>query len=222
MTTARLLAAVFVVVLGTLRPAAAWDDQTGERDMPWLGRGGRARWFHDRSTCMMCPTGYRDAIRWGRSAWFGTDPYDTVQTAMRYLMKTRGYRTTWPKALGEGSVGGADEDIIDPRAAPYRFTVVMIEPTVVVMRFDLGALLKLGAPANGQELGTPWMNQAVEYGTHVPATGTLLWFSPDTQDGPVPVPLDATGRGTIRAQAVELGLERTGDAWVVTRRSAGG
>jgi len=44
----------------------------------------------------------------------------------------------WPEAIAEGSVGDGQE-IINPRAAPYRFTVVMIEPPVVVMRFDLGA-----------------------------------------------------------------------------------
>ena len=215
-TSCRLLASCALV--GCLAASAfAWDDRTGDRDMPWMGKGGRARWFSKKATCIMCPTGYRIEELWGTSTWRGADPYGTVQMAVRFLMQDRGMRETWPEAIGEGAVGGAGPDIIDPRAAPYRFTVVMLEPTVVVMRFDLGALVKLGAPENGQEIGTPWMNQSVEYGTRVPATGTLLWFSPDAKQGPTPVAMDGPDRGTIRVQGVELRLARDGEDWVVTR-----
>lgn len=215
----RLLLACFVVALALGR-AHAWDDVTGDADMPWMGKGGRARYFRKHATCMMCPTGYRVEERWGSGGWFsgGGDPYGIVQTAFRFLMKDQYAREMWPHAFGEGSVGGADVDVIEPRAAPYRFTIVMIEPTVVVMRYDLGALVKLGSPGNGQEIGTPWLNQSVEYGTRLPATGTLLWFSPDAAQGPRPVPLSSPSEGAIRVQGIELELRRDGDGWVVTRR----
>lgn len=217
MTARRLIVACLVLALAS-GSARAWDELTGDRDLPWMGKGGRARWFRKHATCIMCPTGYRVEERWGSSAWWGTDPYDAVQAAFRFLMKQQRAREIWPEAIGEGAVAGADADVIDPRAAPYRFTVVMIEPTVVVMRFDLGALVKLGSPGNGQEIGTPWLNQSVEYGTRLPATGTLLWFSPEGEQGPTPVTLSSPDRGVIRVKGVELALTRAGDDWVVTRR----
>jgi len=217
MTRGRFAALFVTTVLCLTVPACAWDDTTESRDMPWLGRGGRARWFYKRSECFMCPTGYTSENRWGSSAWSGHEPYGTVQAAFRFLMKAKGFRETWPEAHGEGSVGGADADVIDPRAAPYRFTVVMIEPTVVVMRFDLGALVKLGSPVNEQVIGTPWLNQSVEYGTHIPATGTLLWFSPELDQAPTPVASSAPDRANIVVRDATLTLVRTGDEWVVSR-----
>jgi hypothetical protein len=99
----------------------------------------------------------------------------------------------------------------------YRFTVVMIQPTVVVMRFDLGALVKVGEVREGQAIGTPRLNQPVDFGTRVPATGTLLWFSPDAGQPPAPVPLSTPDHGEIVVKGTRLVLERRGDEWVVDR-----
>ena len=203
---------MLLLLVGT---AVAWDDVTGERDMPWLGSGGRARWFHDRSSCFMCPTGYRDEERWGRSRWTGEDPYATVGRAMRFLHDTKQLER-WPAAIGEGSVGGEGPGTIEPRALPYRLTVVMIEPTVVVMRFDLGSLVGLPAPRNAPTIGTPRLAQGVEYGTRFPATGTLLWFSPDAKQEPMPVAMRDDDRGEIVAQGKQLVLDRRGGTWQVT------
>ena len=204
-----------LVVLFAATAALAWDDVTGDRDMPWLGSGGRARWFHDRSSCFMCPTGYRDAERWGRSRWTGEDPYTTVGRAMRFLRDAH-WLERWPAAIGAGSVGGEGPGTIEPRALPYRLTVVMIEPTVVVMRFDLGSLVGLPAPKNAPTIGTPWLNQGVELGTRIPATGTLLWFSPDAKQEPAPVAMTGDDRGEIVVQGKRLVLDRRGGTWQVT------
>lgn len=151
--------------------------------------------------------------RWGRSARAGSDPYDDVQAALRFLQK-RGVLDTWPAAIGEGRVVDGT-GVIEPRAAPYRFTIVMLEPTVVVMRFDLGALVKVGAFDAAESLGTPRLNQGVAYGTRFPAAGTLLWFSPDADQLPTPVTLTSPEHGEIVAQGRRLTLDRRGDAWVV-------
>ena len=196
-------------------PAHPWDDRTGDLDMPWLGGGGRADMFADRSTCIMCPTGYTDRRRWGASARSGEDPYGTVGAALRFLQH-KGVLDAWPEALGEGTVID-DDGIITPRAAPYRFTVVMVQPTVVIMRFDLGALVKVGDVREGQAIGTPHLNQAVEFGTQVPATGTLLWFSPDAGRPPAPIPLSTPNHGEIVVKGTRLVLERRGGDWVVER-----
>jgi hypothetical protein len=171
--------------------------------------------FGDRSSCMMCPTGFTYRQRWGPSARAGEDPYGTVGGALRFLQE-RGVLDTWPQALAAGTV--IDEDgIITPRAAPYRFTVVMIQPTVVVMRFDLGALVKLVQAREGQAVGTPRLNQSVEFGTHVPATGSLLWFSPAAGQVPTPVTLSTPEHGEIVVKGTRLTLDRQGPEWIVDR-----
>jgi len=96
--------------------------------------------------------------------------------------------------------------------------VVMIEPTVIVMNFDLGALIHEGEVKHGQVVGTPYIDGYLTYGTHVPATGTLLWFSPAAKVAPTPVKDQASGHGTIEVSGVRLALERHGDEWVVAAR----
>ena len=142
--TARPIVATLgaIVALACALPAQAWNDVTGTLDMPWLGSGERARLFTKTSSCLMCPTGSSFQRSWGTSGRSGTDPYDDVAAAMRFL-KRKGILDAWPAAIAEGSVGDGNE-IIEPRAAPHRFTVVMLDPIVVVMRFDLGALVKAG------------------------------------------------------------------------------
>ena len=205
--------AAFLVTLLLVTPARAWDDATADRDMPWLGSGERARLYAKKTTCLMCTTSYEYHQSWGRSGRTGSDPYGDVQRAFGFLQK-RGVLDTWPEAIGAGSVGDGKE-IIEPRAAPYRFTIVMLEPTVVVMRFDLGALVKVGDLDAAQSFGTPRLDQGVEFGTRIPATGTLLWFSPQADRLPTPVTLISHERGEIVVQGRRLTLDRRDDSWVV-------
>ena len=207
-----VLAALALVTL-LAGPAAAWNDATGTLDMPWLGSGGRARLYTKTSTCIMCPTGTSFHRAWGASSWSGTDPYDDVGAALRFL-RTKGILDAWPEAIAEGSVGDGHE-IIEPRAAPYRFTIVMLDPMVVVMRFDLGALVKAVDWDDDQTIGTPYLNQAVEFGTHVPATGTLQWFSPTADRAPTRVVMSSPERGEIVVQGRRLVLDRRGGEWIV-------
>jgi hypothetical protein len=205
--------AVVLALLVIAGAAHAWDDATGDLDMPWLGSGERARVYTQKSSCLMCPTGYQFHRSWGRSGRTGSDPYSDVGAALRFLQQ-RGVLGAWPEAIGEGSVGDGSE-IIEPRACPYHFTLVMLEPTVVVMRFDLGALVKVGDVDSAQSVGTPRLNQGVEFGTRIPATGTLLWFAPEAGQIPTPVGLASPERGEIVVQGHRLGLERRGDMWIV-------
>ena len=210
-----LLLFLAVISLTTGVHAHAWDDATGDLDMPWLGNGERARMFTRTSTCLMCPTGYDFQRSWGTSGRSGEDPYSAVDRTFRFL-QDRGVLPAWPEAIAEGSVSDGKE-IIEPRAAPYRFTIVMIEPTVVVMRFDLGALVKVGAYDADQAIGTPRLNQGVEFGTRLPATGALEWFSPDAKQLPTPVKLVTPERGQIVVDGKRLALERRGDEWIALR-----
>jgi hypothetical protein len=205
-----------LLVLAVATAACGWEDVTGDRDMPWLGGGGRARWFRERSTCLMCPTGSREDDRWGRSRWTGEDPWATVAEVTSFLARS-GALARWPEAFGEGSAWDGSGEPTTPRAVPYRFTIVMLEPTVVVMRFDLGAMVGAPGPDAAQTIGTARLTQAVEYGTRLPATGTLLWFSPDADQAPTPVTLSSPDAGTITVGGTRLALTRRGDVWDVAR-----
>jgi len=215
-TTATLAA---FVTLALASVANAWDDKSAGADLPWLGSGGRAHLYHQRSSCFGCTTGYRDEERWGRGAWSGEDPYVTVSNAMGFLARTDMLAKA-PRSKGAGDIGGAGGEggIISPRALPYRFTVVMIEPTIVVMNFDLGALIHEGEPTQGQIVGSAYIDGNVSYGTRVPATGTLLWFSPDAKQAPTPLANQSSGHGEIAVGKTRLVLDRVGDSWVATLR----
>jgi len=78
-----------LVLMFASLPACGWEDKSGA-DMPWLGGGGRAHLYHQRSSCMGCPTGYQDEERWGGSAWSGKSPYATVGKAMEFLAENAG------------------------------------------------------------------------------------------------------------------------------------
>lgn len=207
-----LIGWVAVLVAGN---ASAWDDVSEGQDLPWLGGGGRAHYYRDKSSCFGCPTGYRTEERWGRSRFSGEDPYATVSKAMTFLDQS-GFLATGAPKHGAGTVY-VETGLVTPRALPYHFTVVMIEPTVVVMNFDLGELVRGDQVPKGQIIGNARIDGFVSYGTQVPATGSLLWFSPDSQ-APTPVAGQTTGRGEIRIKAATLTLERRGDEWTVTRK----
>lgn len=195
---------------------SAWEDRTAGTDMPWMGGGGRAHPYFDRSACFGCPTGYKDRERWGRSRWSGEDPYVTVSKAMSFLV-TAGGMGNAARSIGAGTIG-VEGGTIEPRAIPYHLTVVMIEPTIVVMNFDLGALIHQGEPQHGQVVGTPYTDGTVSYGTRIPATGTLLWFAPNAKIAPTPVAGQASGRGEINVGRIRVSLERQKDEWVVSVR----
>ena len=184
-------------------------------DMPWLGSGMRARLYYRESSCLMCPTGYQSEERWGRFSWSGEAPYNTVSKAMSFLSNAPLFANA-PSAKGAGSIAD-DSGIITPRALPYHFTIVMLEPTVVVMNFDLGAIIHAGEAQQGQVVGTPYIDGYLSYGTKVPATGTLLWFSPEDRAGPKIVSGQKTGFGDIRlTNGIKLALELRGDDWLIT------
>ena len=146
----------------------------------------------------------------------GAHPYVTVGKAMSFLF-TDGGMAKAARSIGAGSIADGS-GIIEPRALPYHMTVVMIEPTVIVMNFDLGALIHEGETREGQVIGTPYIDGFLAYGTRVPATGTLLWFSPTAKIAPTPVANQGSGRGEIAVSGIRLTLERRDNTWVVASR----
>jgi hypothetical protein len=201
-----------------------WSDVTGSRDMPWVGRGGRAHWFKrdvTKPTDIMNPRGPTIETRWGASASSGESPWDTGDRAAEYLEKA-GIVKEWP---AYPPVEGQPAR----RAFPYRVTIVCIQPTIAILRFDLSAAIddpiefSFGAfPAalrdnsSDQKVAGGNLTNAVMFGTRLVGTGSLLWFSPEGAVAPTPLDL-SKGRATISAKGVTLNLELRGGEISVTR-----
>jgi hypothetical protein len=209
------------------RPALVpyvWNDVTGSRDMPWLGRGGRARWYMRDTTKpwdIMDPRGPKIETHWGASGGSGESPYETANRAVAYLERI-GVMKPWPMyPVAEGA---------GPRRAfPYRITIVCIEPIVAILRFDLSAVIedpiefsfgayppRLRDNSSDQRLGWPGIANSVMFGTHVSSRGSLLWFSSDAQVPPTPLDL-SSGRARIALRDVSFEVERRGEEIEVRR-----
>jgi len=228
--------ALFAVALALALPCLAadgdrpklvpyvWNDVTGARDMPWMGRGGRARWFMRDMTKpwdVMDPRGPKIETRWGASGSSGESPYETANRAVAYLERI-GALKAWPAyPIAEG---------VSPRRAfPYRITIVCIEPIVAILRFDLSAVIedpiefsfgafppRLRDNSSDQRLGWPGIPNSVMFGTHVSSRGSLLWFSPDAQVPPTPLDL-SSGRARIALRETTFEVDRRGEEIEVLR-----
>jgi len=200
-----------------------WNDVTGDRDMPWMGKGGRARWFLRDTTKPwdMDPRGPKIEIRWGSSGASGQSPYDAAERAVSYLDRI-GALKAWPSYPTAEGVGPR-------RAFPYRVTIVCIEPVVAILRFDLSAVIEdpiefsFGAypprhreNSTDQRLGWPGVANAVMFGTHVSSRGSLLWFSPDAQVAPTVLDL-SSGRARIALRDVSFDVVRQAEEIEVRR-----
>ena len=103
-----LLFATGVAAALSARPAGGWEDRSTGADMPWLGSGGRAHLYFQRSSCFGCPTGYKDEERWGRSAWSGEHPYVTVGKAMSFLFSEGGMANA-AKSIGASAISDGSD-----------------------------------------------------------------------------------------------------------------
>jgi hypothetical protein len=203
-----------------------WSDQTGPREMPWLGKGGRARWWVMDKTKpwdIMNPRGPELERRWGPSGRSGTNPYEDADHAMEYLARS-GFLKPWPVYPPEVSQQGAV-------AFPYRITIVAIHPTVAVLRFDLAAVIEDPIPFSrgafppsqyeiypDQGLGWSKTLNRVMFGTHVSSRGSLMWFCPEANIGPTPLDV-ASGHTEIALKDFRLAVDRKGEELELTWRA---
>lgn len=101
----------------------------------------------------------------------------------------------WPATQEAGTSSDGDRTY-EPRRPPSTFTIVMIQPTVVVMSYDLGALAgAVPPPAHG--LRNPHIDAWIHYGSEISASGSLSWFSQDVGQEPTPVRMQSEDRGEI-------------------------
>ena len=201
-----------------------WNDVTGSRDMPWLGSGGRARWYRRDVTKpwdFMNPRGPTIETHWGASGASGESPYETGNRTVAYLDRV-GALKPWPAYPSA-------EGVSKKSAFPYRVTIVCLDPVVAILRFDLsaaiedpiefsfGALpLSLRENAVDQHVAGSGIANSVMFGTRVSSRGSLLWFSPDAQVPPTPLDL-SSGRAKIALKGFALDVEKRGEEVVVRR-----
>jgi hypothetical protein len=148
-------------------------------------------------------------VRWRTSKGEYLIPKDVARDGIKYLeeigviKKVRGYGSTY--SYDYGSYSGSD------------VILVSVKPSVFILA---------EAPLNKQRrwyrnrrillIGTD-QERGVEYGTQVPFSDRLYWFSPDLETGIQPV-LPAAGGGLeIDFGEGELSFSREADAWAVTR-----
>ncbi|HEY2628707.1 MAG TPA: hypothetical protein VGI57_06235, partial [Usitatibacter sp.] len=169
-----------------------WSDQTGKRDMPWMGKGGRAHWYVIDKTKpwdFMNPRGPTLEWHWGSSGGSGTSPYEDTDRMVAYLDRV-GFLKPWPRYP-------TDSNHKDSVALPFRITIVAVQPTVAILRFDLAGLVEdptefsFGAfPPSQRDNSTDqelaWSNtpNRIMMGTHVVNNGSMLWFCPEENIAP--------------------------------------
>jgi len=176
-----------------------------EGDPLWCGPGERAV-REARSVEFITAGG---EVRWGTSKGEYLIPKDVARDGIRYLEETgvinkvRGYGSSY--SYDYGSYSGSD------------VILVSVKPSVFILA---------DAPLNEQRrwyrnrrillIGTD-QERGVEYGTQVPYSDHLFWFSPDLKTGVRPV-LPAAGGG-LRINFGEEGLSfsKKADVWTVSR-----
>lgn len=139
-------------------------------------------------------------------------PYEARRAAEKYLIDS-GATDQWPET--DSSIGS-----VNLRLAPYRFTIVSIFPTVVLMEPHRYPERK-GRSTN--EVLAPRPTQSVSsfsglilmndfaYGTSGSYFPGMLWFSPDLKCGPVLLNMSGPGSGqvSLRDGAIEITIEGT-------------
>lgn len=202
-----------------------WSDQTGKRDMPWMGKGGRAHWYVIDKTKpwdFMNPRGPTLEWHWGSSGGSGTSPYEDSEHMMAYLDRV-GFLKPWPRYP-------SDSNHKDAIALPYRITIVSIQPTVAILRFDLAGVVEdpiefsFGAfpPSqrdNATDQGLAWANtpNRIMMGTHLANNGSMMWFCPEENIAPRPLDV-SSGHAEMMLKDFKLGIDLKGGEFEVAWR----
>jgi hypothetical protein len=205
---ARILSLLLLLVVGI--PAGCEERTLLKDDSPWCAPGKRAQHLSVQ----------RAFQEHGNRAWWidaqggRLESVSAFQDCERYLA-TQPQWGTWPAYEGKTFV-------------PYDLVLVSIRPRIVVM-----TPRPLGALSNdafkqlvGQELSKPGMfaypldmkmyNQA-RYGTTVQYGTGMCWFSPELNQGIVPLSFDANGVAKVPVSDGNVVLRASGGTCSVSR-----
>ena len=209
-----ILACVLLLGAGAALAFAGfgWREVDAGEHAPWLSNGERVRAYEKTSTAFMSPTGKRTQRRLGPSAWRGEAPYGIGLRAARFL-ETRGILATWPESRRSGTTFDGTRSI-RARVAPYDFTIVALQPTIVVMRFDLGGVAGL-LPKPERWVQNALLENPLRLGTTLEGAGSLRWFSPELGQEPTPVRRVSDSEAVIDAGERTIPLRTTDRGWLV-------
>lgn len=220
-----------------------------EADLPWAAPGRKARYYSLKTWDWN--TGVTGIAAWGSSSWHKEAPIETANKAFAFLEKHR-MMNDWPVAgtfetysvydqLQPGDLHHQDDygnTIVTyiQRVAPYRFFIVSIEPTVIVMQSapELPAWWQkhveqeyaldsrwtqwhLSLPKQQVMPELVWLRNAVEFGTELPRGTGWQWFSPDLNQLPTDLPLAENGSGVIPLKGGLLKFRPSETGWQITR-----
>lgn len=218
-------------------------------DLPWAAPGRKARYYSLKSWDWN--TGITGVAAWGSSSWNKENPIDTANKAFAFLEKHRAMNA-WPAAgtfetysvydqLQPGDVHHQDDygnTIVTytQRVAPYRFFIVSIEPTVIVMQSapELPAWHEeyvqqdysrdsrwirwyINLPEQQRLPDLVWLRNPVEFGTELPRGSGWKWFSPDLERLPTDLPLVENGSAVIPLKRGQLRFRPGESGWHVAR-----
>jgi len=140
------------------------------------------------------------------------------------------YEQDHDKKNADGSYTFYYRKVFKPVQAPYRFLLVSLSPTVVLLVSDTQTQyrseknLTEPAPAwnNDQIIWQQWVANPFEYGTAFPANiplSNVFWFSPDLQQLPTAVSVVNPNEAHILLGKNEmLNIKKSGETWKVSRQ----
>ena len=148
-------------------------------DGPWMSSTCQAREFTRTYVAGVMHSGSAGDTKWTSDA--GSVNQFSIRNLIANYMHKTGMVKDWQRASGTSNG-------IEQRLAPYTFHVVSVLPTVVIMvPKDYG---DINQKSTSEIIGNRYQNQKpyltsphvinpIEYGTSVPYSDTLVWFSPD-------------------------------------------
>lgn len=201
-----------------VQPWKAMDDAT-----PWAAGGIPARAIGrvvEKPFFVVAAPDRTMDVRWEDARGVKHRPRDIVEHAQSYL-DASGMSQNWPLAgiyIG-GSRGGVEQ-----RIAPFDFTIVSIDPVVVLMTpHELGPDIEgtrreiVGELADRHQLRGRWLANPFRYGSRMPYDEHVLWFSPDLKHGPSELPMTNAVSEVLLLPHGRLRLMRKGQWWMIVR-----
>jgi hypothetical protein len=218
-------------------------------DLPWAAPGCKARYYSLKSWDWN--NGITGVAAWGSNSRNKENPIDTAYKAFAFLEKHRAMNA-WPATgtfesysvydqLQPGDLRHQDDygnTIVTytQRVAPYRFFIVSIEPTVIVMQSapELPAWREeyaqqgysrdsrwirwyLSLPEQQRLPDLVWLQNPLEFGTELPRGSGWKWFSPDLEQLPTDLPLVENGSAVIPLRRGQLKFQPSESGWHVVR-----
>ncbi|MBP1151156.1 hypothetical protein JOD69_003004 [Methylocaldum sp. RMAD-M] len=218
-------------------------------DLPWAAPGRKARYYSLKSWDWN--NGITRVPAWGSNSWRKEYPLDTANKAFAFLEKHRAMNAWLAAGTFEtysvydqrqpGDVHHQDDygnTIVtySQRVAPYRFFIVSIEPTVIVMQSapELPAWQEeyvqqgysrdsrwirwyMSLPEQQRLPDLVWLQNPLEFGTELPRGSGWKWFSPDLEQLPTDLPLVESGSAVIPLKHGQLKFRPSESGWHVVR-----